>query len=79
MLYLDIYGYIAEYRQTRLPYRQGVSFEDRVPSLSNGNEMSPSLQERRPFMHSGDSYTFLMYRVLIYSGISWNIGVFMGI
>jgi len=65
VLYWDIYGYIAEYRQTRLPYRQGVSFEDRVPSLSNGNEMSPSLQERRPFMHRGDSYPSLIDRVHI--------------
>ena len=39
--------------------------KERVPSLSNGNEMSPSLQEKRPFMHRGDSYPFLIDRVLI--------------
>ena len=63
--YGAIQGYGQPYRQPPLPLWTWCLLKRKGPLLeyNEGNELT--FHERRPFMHRGDSYPFLIDRVLI--------------
>ena len=48
------------------------------PSLSKRKEVSPSLQARRPFMHRGDTYPFLINIGCSYIGVYRDVSGYIG-